>query len=344
MPTVIAVDAMGTDRAPKPEVEGAILAARYFNVHVILVGRESAIRAELRQHPTAQDLPIRVVNATEIIGMDEQGVAQSVRTKKDSSIRVGLRLVREGEATGFVSAGNTGAVMATAKMVLGALPGVDRPALAGPFPTSAGTVSVMLDVGANVDCKPHNLEQFAVMGEVYYRTIFNHGRPRVGILSIGEEESHGNQLTKEATPLLRQLPIHFVGNVEGRDLYNGKVEVIVADGFIGNVALKVSEGLVLAVSSLLKESLKATLTRQMGYLLSRQAFKEFKKRMDYTEYGGAPLLGVKGVVIVGHGSSNANAIKNAVRVAAEMVRGDVNDKIAREIAAAHQARAATVES
>lgn len=341
MPTVIAVDAMGTDRAPKPEVEGAILAARHYDVHVVLVGQERVLRAELAHHPSAEGLPISIAHASEVIGMDEEGVAQAVRTKKDSSIRVGLRLVREGKATGFVSAGNTGAVMATAKMVLGALPGVDRPALAGAFPTSAGTVSVMLDVGANVDCKPHNIEQFAVMGEVYYRTIFDHRRPRVGILSIGEEESHGNQLTKEAAPLLRLLPIDFVGNVEGRDLYNGKVEVIVADGFIGNVALKVSEGLVLAVSSLLKESLKATLTRQMGYLLSRQAFKEFKKRMDYTEYGGAPLLGVKGIVIVGHGSSNANAIKNAVRVAAEMVEGGVNEAIAHEIAAAHHAKSAT---
>lgn len=339
MPTVIAVDAMGTDRSPKPEIEGAILAARHYDVRVILVGPEDVLRAELDQHPFAFGLPISIVHASEIIGMDEQGVAQAVRTKKDSSIRVGLRLVREGRATGFVSAGNTGAVMATAKMVLGALPGVDRPALAGPFPTSSGSVSVMLDVGANVDCKPHNLEQFAVMGDVYYRTIFDHRKPRVGLLSIGEEASHGNQLTKEATPLLRQLPINFMGNVEGRDLYNGKVEVIVADGFIGNVALKVSEGLALAVGTLLKDSLKATLTRQVGYLLSRQAFKEFKKRMDYSEYGGAPLLGVKGVVIVGHGSSNANAIKNAVRVAAEMVRGGVNESIANQLAAVQQARA-----
>jgi phosphate acyltransferase len=341
MRIVIAVDAMGSDRSPKPEVEGAILAARHHDIEVLLVGNEHVLRSEWAHHPSAHNLPISIVHASEVIGMDEQSVANAVRTKRDSSIRVGLRLVREGRASGFVSAGNTGAVMATAKMVLGALPGVDRPALAGAFPTSAGTVSVMLDVGANVDCKPHNIEQFAVMGEVYYRTIFNHGRPRVGLLSIGEEESHGNQLTKEATPLLRQLAINFVGNVEGRDLYNGKVEVIVADGFIGNVALKVSEGLVLAVSALLKDSLKATLTRQMGYLLARQAFKEFKKRMDYTEYGGAPLLGVKGVIIVGHGSSNANAIKNAVRVAGEMVEGGVNEAISREIAAAHDARSVT---
>lgn len=333
MPIVIAVDAMGSDRAPKPEVEGAILAARNHNVEVLLVGKEHAIRSELRDHPGARQLPIHVVPASEVIGMDEHSVAQAVRTKRDSSIRVGLRCVRDGSAAGFVSAGNTGAVMATAKMVLGAVPGVDRPALAGAFPTSSGTVSVMLDVGANVDCKPYNLEQFAVMGDIYYRTIFNTRKPRVGLLSIGEEDAKGNQLTKETAPLLRNLPVNFVGNVEGRDLYNGTVEVIVCDGFIGNVALKVSEGLVRAVASLLKESLKATLTRQMGFLLSRKAFDDFKKRMDYSEYGGAPLLGVKGICIVGHGSSNANAIKNAIRVAAEMAEGQVIDTIAEEIAA-----------
>lgn len=335
MRIVIAVDAMGSDRSPKPEVEGAILAARNHHVEVLLVGKEALIRAELLHHPGFRQLPIHVVPAGEVIGMDEHNVAQAVKSKRDSSIRVGLRLVRDGKAAGFVSAGNTGAVMATAKIVLGGLPGVDRPALAGAFPTSAGTVSVMLDVGANVDCKPHNLEQFAVMGDIYYRTIFDTRKPRVGLLSIGEEDSKGNQLTKETAPLLRNLDLNYVGNVEGRDLYNGTVEVIVCDGFIGNVALKVSEGLVLAVRSLLKDSLKATLTRQMGFLLSRRAFEDFKKRMDYTEYGGAPLLGVKGICIVGHGSSNGNAIKNAIRVAAEMAERRINETIAEEIAATH---------
>ena len=332
MPTVIAVDAMGSDRAPKPEVEGAILAARNHDVEVLLVGKEHVIRAELREHPSARELPIRVVHAAEVIGMDEHNVAQAVRTKRESSIRVGLRLVKQGEADGFVSAGNTGAVMATAKIILGALPGVDRPALAGAFPTSAGTVSVMLDVGANVDSKPHNLEQFAIMGDIYYRTIFDTRKPRVGLLSIGEEDGKGNQLTKETSPLLRNLAVNFVGNVEGRDLYNGTVEVIVCDGFIGNVALKVSEGLVLAVRNLLKDSLRATLARQMGYLLARRAFDDFKKRMDYTEYGGAPLLGVRGICIVGHGSSNGNAIKNAIRVASEMADRRITETIAAEIA------------
>lgn len=332
MPTVIAVDAMGSDRAPKPEVEGAILAVRHYDVEVALVGREADIRAELRHHPSAAFLSgLHVIPASEVIGMDEKA-AQAVRTKKDSSMRVGLRLVREGKAAGFISAGNTGAAMATAKMVLGTLPGVDRPALAAVFPTAKGTASIMLDVGANVDCKPQNLEQFAVMGEVYCRSIFGQRQPKVGLLSIGEEESKGNELTRSAYQLLKQLPINFVGNVEGRDVYNGNVDVIVCDGFVGNVALKISEGLVETVRYILKESLAATITRQVGFLLSRRAFTDFKKRLDYSEYGGAPLLGIKGVTIVSHGSSNANAIKNAIRVAAEFARSGINATIAEELA------------
>src|SRR5574340_639740 len=229
MATVIAVDAMGSDRAPKPEVEGAILAARHHDVHVLLVGREEQVRAELRQHPSAQFLSIEIVPASEVVGMQEKA-AQAVRSKRDSSMRVGLRLVREGRAAGFITAGNTGAAMATAKMVLGALPGVDRPGLAAVFPTAARPAAILVDVGANVDCKPQNLEQFAIMGEIYFRSIFGTRRPRVGLLSIGEEESKGNELTREAYKLMKQLPIHFVGNVEGRDLYNGQVDVIVCDG------------------------------------------------------------------------------------------------------------------
>src|SRR5436305_12935883 len=266
MPTAIALDAMGSDRAPKPEVEGAILAARHYEVEVLLVGREEQVRAELQNHPSAEGLPIAVVNATEVIEMNEKA-AQAVRAKKDSSMRVGLRQVRDGRAAGFVPAGNAGAALATAKMVLGALPGVDRPALAAVFPTAAGTAAILLDVGANVDSKPHNLEQFAIMGEIYYRSIFGKNRPRVGILSIGEEESKGNELTREAFKLVRNLPLNFKGNVEGRDLYNGNLDVIVCDGFVGNVALKISEGMVQTVRYLLKESLRATITRQVGYLL-----------------------------------------------------------------------------
>jgi phosphate acyltransferase len=353
MPSVIALDAMGSDRAPKPEIEGAIHAARNYSVRVLLVGPEATIKAELDRHPSASRLPIEIVHASEVITMEDKAV-QAVRAKRDSSMRVGLRLVREGKAAGFVTAGNTGAAMASAKMVLGALHGVDRPALAAVFPTAPGTAAILLDVGANVDCKPHNLEQFAVMGEIYFRSMFGGpmfgaprfgdlktGRtglstarsPRVGLLSIGEEETKGNELTRESFQLLKRLPLNFVGNVEGRDLFNGHVDVIVADGFVGNVALKISEGVANLVRTVLKESLKSTITRQVGYMLSRSAFSDFKKRIDHTEYGGAPLLGVKGVCIITHGSSNANAIKNAVRVAAEFSQRHINESIEQGLAA-----------
>jgi glycerol-3-phosphate acyltransferase PlsX len=348
MPSVIALDAMGSDRAPKPEIEGAIHAARNYGVRVLLVGPEETIKAELDRHPSAARLPLEIVHASEVITMEDKAV-QAVRAKRDSSIRVGLRMVREAQADGFVTAGNTGAAMASAKMVLGALPGVDRPALAAVFPTAPGTAAILLDVGANVDCKPHNLEQFAVMGEIYFRSMFGGARfgdfragrsgfgsaksPRVGLLSIGEEETKGNDLTRESFQLLKRLPLNFIGNVEGRDLFNGHVDVIVADGFVGNVALKISEGVANLVRTVLKESLKATITSQVGYMLSRSAFADFKKRIDHTEYGGAPLLGVKGVCIITHGSSNANAIKNAVRVAAEFSQRHINQSIEQGLAA-----------
>ena len=343
MPSVIALDAMGSDRAPKPEVEGAIQAARQYGVHVSLVGPENLVRPELERHITASRLPIEVVHASEYITMEDK--VEAIRAKRNSSMRVGLRLVREGRANGFVTAGNTGAAMATAKIVLGAMPGVDRPALAAVFPTAPGNPAMLLDVGANVDCTAQNLEQFAVMGDVYFRAMFGkrpgaHG-PRVGLLSIGEEEGKGNDLTREAFQLLKQLPLNFVGNVEGRDLYNGQVDVIVADGFVGNVALKISEGVANLVRTALKESLKATITRQVGALLSRSAFTDFKKRLDHTEYGGAPLLGVRGVCIITHGSSNANAMKNAVRVAAEFSQRGINDSIERGLASLRPAPAET---
>ncbi|MFY9561138.1 MAG: phosphate acyltransferase PlsX [Terriglobales bacterium] len=333
MPSVIALDAMGSDRAPKPEIEGALQAARHHGARVLLVGPEPRLKAELARYPGARRLPIEVVHAGEVITMEDK--VEAIRAKRDSSLRVGLRLVRNGRADGFVTAGNTGAAMATAKMVLGALPGVDRPALAAAFPTVLNTAAVLLDVGANVDCDPVNLEQFAVMGDIYCRAIFGMKRPRIGLLSIGEEESKGNELTREAFQLLKQLPLNFIGNVEGRDLYNGQVDVIVADGFVGNVALKTSEGVARLVRAVLKETLKSTITRQVGALLSRNAFSDFKKRLDHTEYGGAPLLGVKGVCIITHGSSNTNAIKNAIRVASEFAKGKVNETIERELAALH---------
>jgi glycerol-3-phosphate acyltransferase PlsX len=326
----IAVDAMGGDHAPKAEVEGAIRAVSELGLRVILVGQEEVIRRELANHTGADSLPIEVRHAAEVITM-EDSAAKVVRTKKNSSIHVAARLVRDGGAQGFVSAGNTGAVMAIAKMVQGMIRGVQRPTLASAFPTLKGTPVVVVDVGANVDSTAAMLAQFAVMGEIYSRYIFKIRSPRVGLLSIGEEEHKGNDLTRAATPLLKALPLRFIGNVEGRDIYSGLADVVVCDGFIGNVALKVSEGLVEMMQSMLRESLEATATRKLGYVLSREAYKDFRKRVDYSEYGGAPLLGVKGVSIISHGRSNANAVKNAIRVASEFAHSRINEKIGAEL-------------
>ena len=327
----IALDAMGSDKAPEPELRGAILACRQFPVRVHLVGPEDLLRRGLSAALDGERLPIGIVHASEHIGMDEKA-AHAVRSKRDSTMRVGLKLVREKKVSGFITAGNTGAAMATAKMVLGALPGVDRPALAIVVPTLSGTPSILLDVGANVDCKPHNLEQFAVMGELYARSVLKIPRPRVGVLSVGEEEGKGNDLTRETYALLKHLPINFIGNVEGRDIYNGNCDVIVCDGFVGNVALKTSEGLTKLVREMLKASLTTTVTAQVGALLSRKAFNAFKKRLDPSEYGGAPLLGVRGVCIIGHGSSNDRAIMNGIRVTAEFAQAGINERIEREFA------------
>jgi len=326
----IAVDAMGGDHHPVAEIEGAIRAAKAYPIQILLVGDEGTLRKELASHVMHRQLPIEIVHASERVTM-EDSAARAVRTKRDSSIRVASRLVREGLAQGLVSAGNTGAVMATAKMVQGMVQGVDRPALATVFPNIRGTATVMMDVGANVDCSPQMLAQFALMGEIYSRVIFGNANPRVGLLSIGEEEHKGNELTKSATPLLKTLPIHFIGNVEGRDLYTGKADVIVCDGFIGNVALKVSEGLVEVIRKMFDQSLRTTITRQLGYMLVHGAFQDSRRRLDYSEYGGAPLLGVKGVCIICHGRSNANAFKNAIRVAAQYAEARVNQRIETEL-------------
>jgi glycerol-3-phosphate acyltransferase PlsX len=325
----IALDAMGGDEAPRTEVEGAILAARELGVRVLLVGQQETVKHELTRH-SLRGLAIEVVHASEVITMTESPV-MAFRKKKDSSVHVAARLVKNGEADGLVSAGNTGAVMATAHFILGTLPSVDRPALAAPFPTSRGGVSVMLDVGANVDSKAVHLEQFAIMGEIYYRVLFGTRRPKVGLLSIGEEEMKGNELTREAHNRMKHMPLNFVGNVEGRHVFAGEADVIVCDGFIGNVALKISEGLVEHMGATLKEALNSTLASQVGYVFARKAFANFKKKLDYSEYGGAPLLGVRGVTIIGHGRSNANAIKNAIRVAAELARAKLNEKIEQEL-------------
>ncbi len=327
----IALDAMGGDHFPKPEVEGAIQAVKAFDVKVILVGREEVVRKELDRHSRWDSLPIEIRHASEQITMADSA-GKAVRSKKDSSIRVASRLVRDGFAQGVVSAGNTGAVMATAKMTQGMLSGVDRPALASAFPTLNGTPAVMLDVGANVDCTANMLAQFGVMGNAYSRVIFRTPNPRVGLLSIGEEEHKGNALTHEAYPLLKSLRhLNFIGNVEGRDVYTGHVDVIVCDGFVGNVALKTSEGLVEVIRQLLKQSLKASVTRKVGAYLARGAFNEFKKRVDYSEYGGAPLLGLNGICVICHGRSSAKAIRNAIRVAKEFAEGKINERIATEL-------------
>ena len=333
MPIDIVVDGMGSERAPEPEVRGAILACRDYDVRVHLVGPEEILRPALTRAlraprwPGTSEPAINIVNASEWISMDDKA-AQAVRAKRDSSMRVGLRMVREGSARGFFTAGNTGAAMATAKMVLGMLAGVHRPGLATILPTVTGSPSLLLDVGANVDCDPDNLVQFAVMGNMYARNVLRIARPRVGLLSIGEEDSKGNQLIRYTLPLLRALSsIDFIGNIEGRDLFNGRTDVAVCDGFVGNVALKTSEGVAKLVSTLLREALKSTVTSQVGALLSRRAFNDFKKRLDYSEYGGAPLLGVRGVCIVGHGSSNERAVMNGIRVAAEFAQAEVNSSI-----------------
>jgi glycerol-3-phosphate acyltransferase PlsX len=331
MLTDIALDAWGSDKAPEPEIKGAILACRHLPVRVHLVGQQDVLEPLLAQSLRGARLPIEIVHASERIAMDEKA-AQAVRTKRDSSMRVGLKLVREKKVAGFFTAGNTGAAMATAKMVLGALPGVDRPALALAVPTLIGP-TVLLDVGANTDCKAHNLEQFAVMGEMYARKVLKVERPRVGILSVGEEEGKGNDLTREAFPLIKALPLNFIGNVEGRDIYNGQCDVVVCDGFVGNVALKTSEGILKLVREMLKISLKSTVTAQVGAMLSRRAFDEFKRRLDPSEYGGTPLLGVRGVCIIGHGSSNDRAIMNGIRVVAEFATAGVNQQLEADFAA-----------
>jgi glycerol-3-phosphate acyltransferase PlsX len=326
----IAVDAMGGDHAPRVEVSGAVEAARALPVRIILVGRESEIRAELERHSGWRSLAVEVRHATEVITM-EDSAARAVRNKRDSSIRVACRLVRDGHADGLVSAGNTGAVMATAKMVQGMVPGVERPALASTLPTVTGKPTIVLDVGANVDSTPRMLAQFAVMGEIYSRAILHAHNPRVGLLSIGEEEHKGNELTRNAAPLIKSLPLNFIGNVEGRDIYRGKADVVVCDGFTGNVLLKVSEGVAELIKKMLHASLKARAAGRLGAWLASGSFRDFKKRVDYAEYGGAPLLGVRGVCIICHGSSNGNAMKNAIRVAAEFAGGNLNKRIEAEL-------------
>ncbi len=326
--TKIVVDAMGSDNSPRSEVDGAIAAAKAYGVHVILAGNESLLKPMLKES-SAGGLPLEIRHASQTIAMDEKPAAV-LRKKRDSSVHVAAALVRDGLASGLVSAGNTGAVMAVAMMLVGVVPGVDRPALATVVPTLSGR-AVLLDVGANVTCKPHHLVQFALMGHLFSRQIVGVPSPRVGLMSVGEEETKGTDLTKGVHKSLKELNLNFIGNVEGRDIYNGRADVIVCDGFTGNVALKTSEGLVEAMLQLMKEELSRNLQAKLGALLSMDSFRRLKKRLDYSEYGGAPLIGLRGVCIICHGRSSANAIKNAIRVAKEFAENKVNSRLQEEL-------------
>ena len=326
---VIAIDAMGGDYAPRHIVEGAVAAARHLDVRLALVGPAAVIETALDEHPGWQALGIDVVDAAEVIGMDESPVA-ALRRKRRASVRVAADLVASREAVALFSAGNTGATVMAAYAAFGTIRGVDRPALATIIPTRHGR-TVLLDAGANAECRPHHLLQFGVMGSVYARVALRVERPRVGLLSIGEEATKGNDLTREAHRLLKAAPVHFIGNVEGRDVYSGVADVIVCDGFTGNVALKLSEGLVETVEALLGDELQGTFSSQVGYLLSRRAFRRFRKRVDYSEYGGAPLLGVAGLAIVGHGRSSVKAVRNAVALAYRFAQSDFIPRIEQEV-------------
>ncbi|HTX53349.1 MAG TPA: phosphate acyltransferase PlsX [Candidatus Baltobacteraceae bacterium] len=319
--TRVALDAMGGDRGPEVNVAGAIAAARELGSDVVLVGDEAVVRQQLAAQDT-RGLALSIRHAPEAVEMGESPMA-ALRKKKHSSIRIGLELIKKGEADAFVSAGNTGAVMTTALVVLGTVAGVERPAIAIVVPTATDQ-AVLLDAGANVDCKARHLVQFAIMGHIYARDILRRPRPRVGLLSIGEEESKGNELTREVFKALEEEhALNFIGNVEGRDVFSGSADVVVCDGFIGNVALKISEGLVETIFQLLRHELKQGVRARLGSYLLVPTFRRFKRRIDSSEYGGAPLLGVNGVCMISHGRSTAKAIRNAIRAA----EGCVDNKV-----------------
>ena len=323
-PMRIAVDAMGGDGGVPVNIEGAIAAAREYGLDVILVGEQTTIERELARHRVGT-LPITVRHASQVVEMGEQP-SHALRRKRDSSMRVAASLVRDGEASAFISAGNTGAAMAIAMFTMGVLPGVDRPAIAVVLPNKRGR-TILLDVGANIDPKPWHLAQYAVMGHIYARDILGAVEPRVGLLSVGEEEGKGNELVREVFKRLEESPINFVGNVEGRDVFNGNADVVVTDGFTGNVCLKVSESLADMLIHFLREEMSRSLSTKLAALLVRPAFRRLWKRVDYTETGGAPLLGINGACIIGHGASPARAVKNGIRTAAEWVKADLNEHI-----------------
>lgn len=326
----IAVDAMGGDFGPEVVVKGAIEAAQAKGISLLLVGREEEIRQELAKHKT-DELSIEVVNASQVVGMMDKP-SDVLRKKKDSSVHVACRLVKEGRAHGMISAGNSGATLACGMFVLGRIKGVERPALATILPTEKSPL-VFLDVGGNVDCKPYHLVQFGVMAEVLAKDLLGISNPKIGLLSIGEEEGKGNILAKEAYKLFKLSSMNFVGNAEGRDLFTGNFDVIVCDGFVGNAVLKVSEGVAKSISNILKAEIRKSFLFRLGCLLALPAFKRLAKRLDYAEYGGALLLGLNGTAVVCHGASNVRAIRIAIEKAAEFVTSKANDDLVRGLKA-----------
>ena len=325
----IVVDAMGGDHAPAAVVEGAVLAAREYNTNIILIGLTERIQAELDKHDPEHTLPIEIVHAEQIVEMHDIP-GKALRSKKKSSMKVGLDLVKQGVGAAFLSAGNTGAVLAYSTVILRPVKGVDRPAIAIQLPTSKG-ISILLDAGANVDCKTNQLFQFGIMGHVFAEYILEKENPSVGLLSIGEEDGKGNEIVKETFQMLKNSHINFIGNLEGKEVYRGNADVIVCDGFTGNVALKISESLAEMIGSNLKFMFQSNWLSKLGYLLLKPKLVEFKKKVDHSETGGAPLLGVNGVVIIAHGSSSPKAIKNAINRAQELSEKNIIEHIKQDI-------------
>jgi glycerol-3-phosphate acyltransferase PlsX len=319
---------MGGDNSPRHEVDGAVKAARRWQIPVVLVGQSEIVAEELAKHDT-QGLDIRIEHASEVIGMQDSA-SDAVRKKKDSSIRVSFNMLKEGRANAVVSTGNSGATMAAGMFVLKRIPGIDRPAIATLVPNLEDQ-TLVLDVGGNVDCKPPHLVQFALMGSVYVAQMLGKATPRIGLLSNGSEESKGNELTREANQILKRTSLNYVGYTEGRDIYNANVDVVVCDGFVGNVVLKVSEGLAEAIGAILREEFSSRFLSKLGYLLARPALKAFKKKVDYAEYGGAPLLGVQGTAMICHGSSNPQAIMNAIKMAHDSETHQVISKMSERL-------------
>ncbi|MGE5818312.1 MAG: phosphate acyltransferase PlsX [Deltaproteobacteria bacterium] len=319
----IAVDAMGGDRAPQVVVEGAILAALELGVEVILVGQKEVVGPELARHDAAAK--IEIVPASQVIAMQES--PSSALRKKDSSMKIAFEMMKRGEVDAVVSAGNSGAMMATGMFVMGTLAQVARPAILIVVPSQKNG-TVIIDAGANVDCKPRHLVQFGLMGSIYAERILSIHNPRVGVLSNGEEESKGNELTRAASEILATTQLNYIGYVEGRDIFNGNVDVVVCDGFTGNVALKTMEGIASFAGEVLKAAFQKSVLSRLGYLMTRDALREAYRRLDYAEYGGAPLIGLEGVAIIAHGGSDPRAIKNAIRAARDEIEQDVNRHIA----------------